>query len=83
MLDAATRRDADCAPALRGQGLNDEGDGEIQTVAKGVQAFRESQTITALSESDLSYRKMVKQIDKYWEQTLCRLPLPFIHPLAG
>ena len=51
-----------------GQGLNDEGDGEIQTVAKGVQAFRESQTITALSESDLSYRKMVKQIDKYWEK---------------
>ena len=51
-----------------GQGLNDEGDGEVRTVAKGVQVFRESQTITALSESDLSYRKMVKQIDKYWEK---------------
>ena len=25
-----------------GQGLNDEGDGEVRTVAKGVQAFRES-----------------------------------------
>ena len=34
---------------------------------QGGPGFRESQTITALSESDLSYRKMVKQIDKYWE----------------
>ena len=48
------------------KGLNDEGDGDIKTIESRVKAFRYSQTIQALSASDISYQKMVKQIDKYW-----------------
>ena len=50
------------------QGLNDEGDGDIKTIESRVKAFRYSQTIQALSASDISYQKMVKQIDKYWDK---------------
>jgi len=49
-----------------GQGLNDEGDGDIQTIERRVTAFRHSQQIETLAASDTSYHKMVKQIDKYW-----------------
>jgi len=48
------------------QGLNDEGDGDIKTIESRVKAFRYSRTIQTLSASDISYQKMVKQIDKYW-----------------
>lgn len=48
------------------QGLNDEGDGDIKTIESRVKAFRYSQAIQTLSASDISYQKMVKQIDKYW-----------------
>jgi hypothetical protein len=48
------------------KGLNDEGDGDIKTIESRVKAFRYSQTIQTLSASDISYQKMVKQIDKYW-----------------
>jgi len=51
-----------------GQGLNDDGDGEIRTIESRVKAFRHSETIKALSASDISYQKMVKQIDKYWDK---------------
>jgi hypothetical protein len=51
-----------------GQGLNDDGDSEIKTIASRVKAFRYSETIQALSASDISYQKMVKQIDKYWDK---------------
>ncbi len=50
------------------RGLNDEGDGDIKTIESRVKAFRYSQTIQALSASDISYQKMVKQIDKYWDK---------------
>jgi hypothetical protein len=50
------------------KGLNDEGDGEIKTIESRVKAFRYSQTIQTLSASDISYQKMVKQIDKYWDK---------------
>jgi hypothetical protein len=51
-----------------GQGLNDDGDGQIKTIESRVKAFRYSKTITALSASDISYQKMAKQIDKYWDK---------------
>ena len=51
-----------------GRGLNDDGDGEIKTIESRVKAFRNSQIIKALSASDISYQKMVKQIDKYWDK---------------
>ncbi len=51
-----------------GQGLNDDGDGEIKTIESRVKAFRYSKTIKALSASDISYQKMAKQIDKYWDK---------------
>ena len=51
-----------------GQGLNDDGDGEIKTIESRVKAFRYSETVKALSTTDVSYQKMVKQIDKYWDK---------------
>ncbi len=48
------------------QGLNDSGDGDIKTIEGRVKAFRYSPELSALSASDVSYQKMVKQIDKYW-----------------
>ncbi len=51
-----------------GQGLNDDGDGEIKTIESRVKTFRYSETIKALSASDISYQRMVKQIDKYWDK---------------
>ena len=50
------------------QGLNDEGDGDIKTIESRVKAFRYSEAIQTLSASDISYQKMVKQIDKYWDK---------------
>jgi hypothetical protein len=51
-----------------GQGLNDDGDGEIKTIETRVKAFRHSEIMKVLSASDISYQKMVKQIDKYWDK---------------
>jgi hypothetical protein len=51
-----------------GQGLNDDGDGAIKTIESRVKAFRYSETVKALSATDISYQKMVKQIDKYWDK---------------
>ena len=48
-----------------GRGLDDDGDGEIETIESRVKAFRCSKTIKALSASDIGYRKMAEQIDKY------------------
>lgn len=48
------------------QGLNDEGDKDIKTIEGRVKKFRRSAKIGALASSDTGYRKMVKQIDKYW-----------------
>jgi len=50
------------------QGLNDSGDDDIKTIEKQVSQFRHSPKIEALSSSDTSYYKMVKQIDKYWDK---------------
>ena len=48
------------------QGLNDAGDADISTIKARVTQFRHSQEIKALSVTNLAYRNMVKQIDKYW-----------------
>ncbi len=50
------------------QGLNDEGDEDIKTIEGRVKKFRHSAKIVALASSDTDYRKMVKQIDKYWDK---------------
>ncbi len=49
-------------------GLNDEGDADIQTIRSRVIAFRLSNEIEELSASNIAYRKMVKQIDTYWDK---------------
>jgi len=49
-------------------GLNDEGDTDIETIRVRVIAFRLSEEIEELSSSNIAYRKMIKQIDKYWDK---------------
>ena len=56
------------ACADKTQGLNDNGDDDIKTIEKRVSQFRHSPKIVTLASSDTSYYKMVKQIDKYWDQ---------------
>ena len=50
------------------QGLNDEGDDDIKTIAGRVKKFRYSTQVETLASNDISYHKMVKQIDKYWDK---------------
>ncbi len=50
------------------QGLNDAGDADITTIKARVTQFRHSQEVEALSATNLTYRNMVKQIDKYWNK---------------
>jgi hypothetical protein len=49
-------------------GLNDEGDADIKTIQARVTAFRHSKEIEELSVTTIAYRKMIKQIDKYWDK---------------
>ena len=49
-------------------GLNDEGDADITTIKARVTAFRHSEEIKELSATTIAYKKMVKQIDKYWDK---------------
>ncbi len=51
------------------KGLNDDGeDGDIKTIKEAVTIFRNSDKIKAAVEKNADYKKMVKQIDKYWEK---------------
>jgi len=50
------------------QGLNDNGEDDIKNIEAGVSAFRHSEKILQLAAKDFSYKKMLKQIDKYWEK---------------
>jgi len=50
------------------KGLNDEGSGDIKIIEKHVASFRESDKIKKLSSNNIAYKKMIKQIDKYWEK---------------
>jgi hypothetical protein len=63
-------RDAMCIAPLDGEnGLNDNGgDAEIKTIEAGVKKFRESEKLTELAKSNIRFKKMVKQIDKYWNK---------------
>jgi len=51
-----------------GDGLNDEGDSDITTIKERVTRFRHSKQIKQLAATHIAYRKMVKQIDKYWDK---------------
>jgi hypothetical protein len=51
------------------KGLNDDGDNvDMKTIKEAVTIFRNSDKIKAAVESNVDYKKMVKQIDKYWEK---------------
>ncbi len=51
-----------------GKGLNDAGDPNIATIKQRVTAFRYSKEIKELATTNIGYRKMVKQIDQYWDK---------------
>jgi hypothetical protein len=50
------------------EGLNDEGDADITTIKARLTHFRHSEEIKKLAATTVAYRKMVKQIDKYWDK---------------
>lgn len=52
------------------KGLNDDGekDFDMQTIEKRVAQLRESDELNQLISTDISYKKMVKQLDKYWKK---------------
>ncbi len=51
------------------KGLNDDGnDAEIKTIKKEVTKFRNSEKLIKAAEKNLGYKKMLKQIDKYWDK---------------
>jgi hypothetical protein len=51
------------------KGLNDDGeDVDIKTIQEAVTTFRNSSKIAAAVKENADYKKMVKQIDKYWEK---------------
>ena len=51
------------------KGLNDDGENvDIKTIRKAVTIFRNSDKIKAAVEKNVDYKKMVKQIDKYWQK---------------
>jgi hypothetical protein len=51
------------------KGLNDDGENvDIKTIQRAVTIFRNSDKIKAAAEKNVNYKKMVKQIDKYWEK---------------
>ncbi len=51
------------------KGLNDDGqDEDIDAIKKAVTAFRNSEEVNLPTANDISYAKMLKQIDKYWEK---------------
>lgn len=52
------------------KGLNDDGEKDIdmQTIEKRVTQFRESDEFKQLATTDVSYKKMLKQLNKYWKK---------------
>lgn len=49
--------------------LNDDGvDEDIKTIEKRVYQFRHAKDIVEIASSQLPYKKMLKQIDKYWKK---------------
>ncbi len=60
-------------------GLNDEGDTDINTIESEVKSFRGSEMIKQIETTDISYKKFVKQIDKYWKMLFAD-PIELILP---
>ncbi len=51
------------------KGLNDDGDNvDIKTIRKAVTVFRNSDKVKSAVEKSVDYKKMIKQIDKYWDK---------------
>ena len=50
------------------EGLNDEGDADMATIKARLTQFRHSEEIKNLAAMTLTYRKMIRQIDKYWDK---------------
>ncbi len=50
------------------EGLNDEGDADMAAIKAHLTHFRHSEDIKNLAAKTVAYRKMVKQIDKYWDK---------------
>lgn len=51
------------------KGLNDDGENvDIKTVQEAVTIFRNSDELKSCVAKNVDYKKMVKQIDKYWEK---------------
>lgn len=51
------------------KGLSDDGDGcNIKTIEDSVKSFREADKIKKLALENGAYKKMTKQIDKYWNK---------------
>jgi hypothetical protein len=51
-------------------GLNDDGNDEVnmKTIKDEVTKFRNSKEVIQLALKDVTYKKMLKQIDKYWDK---------------
>jgi hypothetical protein len=49
-------------------GLNDEGDTDMHTIKSNVTTFRYCDEVKQLASENISYRKMINQIDKYWDK---------------
>jgi len=49
-------------------GLKDEGDPDIKTIEAQVSDFRFSNDVKQLAAEHIAYKKMIKQIDKYWDK---------------
>ena len=49
-------------------GLNDEGYSDMKTIKSNVNDFRYCNEIEKLGHENISYRKMINQIDKYWNK---------------
>ncbi len=50
------------------EGLNDESYADMATIKARLTQFRHSEEIKNLAAMTLAYRKMVRQIDKYWDK---------------
>ena len=51
------------------KGLNDDGnDADIKTIKEAVTVFRNSKKVNQAADENMGYKKMLKQIDKYWDK---------------
>lgn len=55
-----------------GSAKGDEGDEDIENIEQRVKAFRHSKQLQALAADNIIYRKMTKQIDKYWGELFAK-----------